>query len=966
MMRSSMIAALAALCAQPVLAQTPEPETAEAKAESSAPAWAFDSSDLPLDPDYVFGTLDNGMRYVIRENGTPEGTGLVRLRIGSGSLAERDDEQGLAHFVEHMAFNGSSNIPEGEMIKLLEREGLAFGADTNAATGLETTTYLLDLPRNDSALLDTALMIMRETASELTIAPDAVERERGVILAERRDRRNFAQGELEDRLAFTTPDARFRQRLPIGTLEVLENAPASTLRRFYEREYVPSNAVLVVVGDFDAGLVEQAIRDRFADWRSAPAVAEPVTGPVDLTRTGQTDIYIDPSLSERVSVSAFGPYLDEPDTVATRRDTLPRRVAYGIVARRLQRLARLEDAPFTGAGFGTGDTFEDARSTSIVVSTVDGGWRRGLEAATRTVRQALEFGFTQAEVDEQLARIRTAQENAVASADTRSNAAFVSAALALVNADRIPTTPESSLARFEQSATLVTPESALAALREHAVALDDPLIRFRGRSAPDGGTDALRAAWDALQEEAVEPPAQSEAIAFAYTDFGAAGQVVSDERIEDLGIRTLTFANNVKLNLKTTDLARDRISFTATIEGGDLLKTRDDPLATTLTSSIAAGGLGKHSADEIQTVLAGRSVGYGIRSAGDAFTMGAVTTRRDLELQLQLATALLTDPGYRPEAVARYRRGLENFFANLTATPGAAYANAIGGIVSEGDPRFTLQDRDRYEALDFAALQSAIGPALANGALEIGLVGDFDEEEAIALVARTFGALPPRERTFTPPRSGSRSFTADRTPRRLTHQGEEDQALLRLLWPTDDDSDPVAVAQANLLARIVRLELTEELRERLGQAYSPASGSSMSSIYEGYGTFAISASLDAALVDEAREAILAVVARLRSDAVSRDTLDRARRPVLEAYDNFLKTNGGWARLTNRAQSRPERLERYRQGRSVLAGLTAEDVRMAAVRWLDPRAVLEVLVLPEPTPGDGADGETIASQQTADD
>lgn len=937
----------AALClAVPSYAHDPLPVDAAAT-PADEPVWAFEQSDLPLDRDYVFGALPNGMRYIIRRNATPEGTALVRMRIGSGSLAEREDERGLAHFVEHLAFNGSAAIPEGDMIKLLEREGLAFGADTNASTGFKATTYKLDLPRNDPALLDTALMLMRETASELTIAPDAVERERGVILAERRDRRNYAQRELEDRLDFASPQARFTRRLPIGVLEVLENAPAATLRRFYEREYVPANTALIVIGDFDPQLVEAKIQDRFADWQARPVPQEPVTGPVATSRRGEVDIYLDPSLSERVSIFAFGDYVDEPDTIATRRDGLPRRIAYGIVNRRLQRLARLEDAPFTGAGFGTGDMFEDARSTSLVISTTDGEWRQGLEAATRVVREAFEHGFTQAEVDEQLAQYRTAQENAVSSADTRSHATFASAALALVSDERIPTTPQSGLERFEKSAALVSPKTVLAALRKHAVPLDDPLIRFRGRQAPNGGAAALRGAWDGLQQEKIAKPQQAEAVDFAYTDFGEPGDIVSDSRIEGLGIRTLQFANGVRLNLKPTDLARDRIRFSAEVDGGELLDTRENPLATNLVSSLGAGGLGAHSADEIQTILAGRSVGYGMRSGADMFYMGATTTQRDLELQLQLAAALLTDPGYRAEAVARYRRSLDNYFANLDATPGAAYSSAIGRIISDGDPRFTLQDQADYERLDFEKLRDAIGDRLENGAIEVSLVGDFEEEQAIALVARTFGALPAREAEFREnSEARQRSFTDRREPRTLTHRGEADQALLRLLWPTTDDDDQAEEIRANLLARAVRLELTEELRERLGQAYSPSAGSAMSSVYDDYGTFTISASLDIAAVDEARAAILAVVERLRSQPLDADTLDRARRPLIETYDNFLKTNRGWARLADRAQTRPERIERFLAGRELLEAMTGADIQAAATRWLNTAEVLEVLVVPQ--------------------
>lgn len=246
-------------------------------APPAKPTWAFEVSDVPIDEDYRFGKLDNGMRYVIRSNATPKGQALVRMVVGAGSLDEADDERGFAHFIEHMAFNGSTNVPEGEMVKLLERQGLAFGADTNASTGFERTEYKLDLPRNDPALLDTALMLMRETASELTISQAAVERERGVVLSEKRDRNTFALRNFEDQMQFLHPQARYPRRLPIGTEETLNNATADRLRAFWRREYVPAQTTLLVIGDFPVEAVEALINraqskpdelDRFAQSRA--------------------------------------------------------------------------------------------------------------------------------------------------------------------------------------------------------------------------------------------------------------------------------------------------------------------------------------------------------------------------------------------------------------------------------------------------------------------------------------------------------------------------------------------------------------------------------------------------------------------------------------------------------------------------------------------------------------------------
>lgn len=920
----------------PVFAQTPAAE----------PAWVFEQSDVPVDPAFRFGVLPNGMRYVLRENHTPEDTVMVRLRIGSGSLEERDEERGLAHYLEHMAFNGSTNVPEGEMIKLLEREGLAFGADTNASTGFETTTYKLDLPRNDPKLIEAALMLVRETASELTISPEAVERERGVILAEKRDRTNYALKETLDEWSFTAPGARYIDRLPIGTDETLRGATAARLRAFYQRAYVPGNAVLVVIGAIDVDAVEKSIRARFADWRPASPPAPPKTGPVNLARRGETDIYIDPALSERVTVTALGAWKDEPDTIANRRQNLLRSIGYSALNRRLETIARREDAPYRGAGFGTGDVFEDGRTTNLIVDAIDGRWSEGLAVAAREWRRALEYGFSDAEIAEQVARTRQGAQNAAAAAATRSNGALVAAIDTLLDDEQVPSTPESSLARFEEFAPAITPAAVIAAFRGDAAPLDNPLIRFQGRLAPADGGVALRTAWDAAMAETVAAPEAMEAAAFAYTDFGPPGTVVSDTTDSRLGIRQVVFANNVRLNLKKTALENDRVRYQLALDGGGLLDTREEPLATAMIGSLPTGGLGRHTQDELETLLAGRTVSFSIGARGDEFLSSGVTTPRDLELQLQLIAASLTDPGYRREGEIRYKREIANWFKRKDATPSGALGSSIGGILSDNDPRFTVQPPDAYQKLTFDDLREAIGDRLERGAIEIGLVGDIDEAAAIALVGKTLGALSAREADFLAREDlRTRTFTADRSRRTIVHTGEPDQALLQLTWPTTDDSDHQLQLRLELLERVVRLELTDEIRERLGKAYSPSASSSLSDIWRGYGTFSLAVSVDVGDVDATRAAIRAVVEKLAAEPPSADLLERARRPLLEGYDNALKTNGGWIGLAARAQSEGFRIDRFLAAKSALQAITPADIQQVAARYLASDAAVEIVVRP---------------------
>ncbi len=923
------------------------PQSATALPLKNDVVWGFENSDIPVDPAYRFGRLENGMRYVIRQNATPNGTAIVRMAIETGSLDEAESERGFAHFVEHMAFNGSTNVPEGKMISLLEREGLAFGADTNASTSFDQTIYKLDLPRNNPDLLDLSLKLMRETASELTFSPEAVEREKGVVLAEMRDRNTYAVRNSEDSMRFAHPNALYTQRLPIGTAEALKAATAESLRAFWAREYVPAHTTIVVIGDFDPQLVEAKIHERFADWRGASPDPKPDAGPVDFKDSARTSVYIDPALPERVEAVRHGPWIGGEDTVSRRQENLLRLIGYNIVNRRFLRITRQPSPPFRGAGFGTGNIFKSGRSTRLIVDTSDRKWRGGLLAAVTEYRRALRYGFSSAEVDEQVAVIHTSLQNGAASAQTRTHSTLLSSIWLLLSDGTVPSEPHEVLDRFTALAPSITPKSVLEALKRDAVPLENPLLRFHGRYEPEGGAPAVRAAWNAAMGPRISPPESGGMSTFAYTEFGQPGTVTSDTVQPGLGIRTIRFENGVMLNLKRTDLEKDRIRLKVSIDGGRKLNTRENPLVTELTPYLDEGGLGQHNEDELQTILAGRTVNNEFVAEDSAIAAAAQTTARDLELQLQLLAAYVTDPGYRSEGVDRYRQDINRYFAQLNATPASAVSGAIGGFISDNDPRFSLLSPDEYRKLTYGTLKSGITDRLKNGAIEIGIVGDFDEAQVIALVAKTFGALPAREQAFREyTDQPARTFAADRTLRTITHTGPADQALLRYTWPTIDDRDPVAALTFNLLERVVRVELTDVLRESLGKAYSPGASSSLSRYWPDYGTFSISASVAVPEVPATREAVRSMLMELRSTPISEDMLARARQPLVERYQNALKSNGNWLALVARAQSEPDQIDRFLKSGEILNGLTAQDVQDAARRYLDPDKALAILALPE--------------------
>ncbi len=911
--------------------------------QAVAAAWGFDKSDLQPDPAVRYGVLDNGMRYAVRHNETPKDSAVVRLVFDIGSMAEEEDQRGLAHFTEHMAFNGTTNVSEGEMVKILERYGLAFGADTNAFTSYDRTGYTLDLPNVEPELIDTALFLMRETASEILFEPEAVDRERGVVLAEMRTRDGYSRRSFENRIKFLLPDTKLASRSPIGTEEVLKNAPATRLRDFYEKYYTPARATLVVVGDIDVDMLEKQIKQKFGDWKAKNGEApDPGYGNIDWNRKGLSNEFTDPALGENILLVSLSPYIKRPDTAAERRQNLLRNIGYSIINRRIGRAIRSGKMPFTSAGIGSSDIFEIGRQTAMTVSAKDGDLAEGLAAAEKIFRTALTYGFTDREIAEQIANYRTGQENAVKAADTRRSSGLAQALLNAATSDSIVTTPQSSLARFNASVPLITAENVLAALRKDFSEPENPLIHVTSKTGVKGGPEALRKVYLASRSEKIEPPEDDGFEEFAYSDFGPSGKVVNDGRIEDLGIRTVTFENNVRLNIKQTDFEDDTVRISLRIDGGELLDTKENPHATLLMNIYNSGGLEAHSVDDLLSLLAGRSVTFSFGAGADYFGGYVATTPDDMELQLQLLAAYMTAPGYREEALVRYRKSIPNFYARLNATPGSALGNQLGGILSDNDPRFSMAPRKAFETADFDMLRAAISERLQNGAIEIGIVGDISEEDAIVAIAKTFGALPERENAFrTYDENRIRAFTSDRTVRRAYHTGKENQAILNLYWPTTDDEDHKRDASLSILSSILRLRLTDSLREELGAAYSPGASSFTSSLYPDYGYLSIGSSVDFQDLDKVYEAIIKIVTDIRETPPTADEMDRARKPILEGIIDARRENGRWVRLVDEAQSEPSALVRFRDAESVYRSVSPQDVSAMARTYLQPENALRI-------------------------
>ncbi len=949
-------AALAIFCfAGSAVAQT-APTATPTQADTATPranpqtdaarAWGFADSDVPVDGDVRFGLLPNGMKYALQRGTTPRGVIALRMQFDIGSLAEADDQRGLAHFLEHMAFNGSTNVPEGEMVRLLERKGLSFGADTNASTGFDSTTYQLDLPQNTAGLIDTGLMLMREIAGNLTIAADAVDRERGVILSERRARDTYALRNLIDSLEFGYGGTLLAARLPIGTEAVIRTAPAQRIRDFYDAYYRPERATLVITGDFDVDAMDVEVRRRFGDWQGRGANgADPVLGTPDFARRRAADVFVHPAIAESVAISALKPWVLRPDTLTERRRNLLESVAESILSRRLSRMALAADAPFSSAGISESGSFDIARELTLYAQAREGSWQAALTAIENEYRRAVDHGFTAAEIAEVVANLRTSARNAVAGAATRGSAGLAARLLGAADGRTVITSPATSLATLESFAPAITPDAVHAAFRAMTAGYGERLVRVTAKSAIDGGDRAVLTALEGATQVAVAAPEARATAVFAYSDFGTPGRIVADDWIDDLDIRRIRFANNVMLNLKRTDYEDDRIRMQVRVDGGTLLATRDDPTRVALGSLLSLGGLEAHSTDELRTIFAGRTVSLSFGNGTDAFVIGSATTPADFAFQTQVSAAMLTRPGYRTEAIDLFRRIIPQQYAANDATPAAVIARDASGIIADDDPRTITPPLASVMALDWDGFKSAVGDALANGAIEIGVVGAIDEQAVMDAIAATFGALPDRRARFDPRDDArQRQFATDRTTRTLIHKGEADQAVVQTYWQARDDADLGETVRLELLGEVMGIMLTDELRERLGQTYSPSAAASLSSDFPGFGYIVASSNVDFADVAATEAAFAAIAAQLRDAPVSDDILARARAPYVERLTRARRDNGYWLGYVARAASDPARLDRSRRAIGEVGAATPADLQALARRYLTPERQLTILAV----------------------
>lgn len=936
---------------------------------TAASSWAHSTSDITVDSAARFGGLDNGLRYVILPNSEPPDRISLRLHVGSGSLDEADDQRGLAHFLEHMVFNGSRHFPNvEELIPQMQRLGIAFGAHANAYTSFDETVYMLDLPNTEIETLDLTFTVMRDFADGALLSAEEIEKERGVVIAELKSRDSVQMRLMEQRFKFMMPDFLAAERLPIGLEGVINHATRERFVDYYQHNYIPQNMTFVVVGDIDVAAMEARIKSEFGSIKPAAAPKPTLdlgTLPTDFDfRVG---VFSDEEVGQdSLSLSFLKPHTPQADTIETRNQYLPLEVAYAILNRRFDILAKKEGSPISGGSASYSYWLKAIESHSVGVSPEAGKWPEAIATLEQELRRAVTYGFTQAEVDEIKAIQINALEESVKRAATRKSPALASGIVNSVNDDFVFNHPTESLRVYQLGAVSITSDAAHQALKTAWADADLNLI-LTTKVETETTRSELATRYQASQLFPVEAPVEIEDGVFAYTDFGAAGEAISTTVVDDLDFTQVTLSNHIRVNLKETDFQKNSVVLTARFGNGTLTQPTDKTgLEMVASAYLNGGGLGAHSVDELQRILAGRNVGYSFGVAGDAFIFSGATTPEDLELQLQLMCAGLTDPGYRDEALRQFHKRIPAIANKLDHTLAGAGAE-MQAWLNGNDGRFAKVDPERLLQYTREDVRAWIDDAMQTGFLELSIVGDFNIESALPLLLETFGALPPRAQqpaSLTAARMIEQpDFPADQT---FYYDSKIDKAVAMVSWKGQiEETDVHQLRRMNVLASIVRDRLRKKLREELGSTYSPSAGFSANMVFN-TAHFSTSSIATHSEVPALQAHMIEIIKQVTEEGLSEDEFSRAIEPVKTQLASSLRQNSYWlGTVLSQAHSKPYQLEWARERDADYNSITVEEVEALAKLYLqaDTAAVIallsenpESLYSPEPPEPQPAEAE----------
>lgn len=925
--------------------------TAESRPAARVP-WPHEISDLVPDPAVTFGRLDNGFRYVLMANQRPENRVSLHLYISAGSLNETEEQRGLAHFLEHMLFNGSTHFPPGELIRYFQSIGMQFGNDANAHTGFDETVYDIILPAGDEKNLKDGLLVMRDYAMGALLLEEEINRERGVILAEKRARDSVGYRTFEATLNFELPGMRISRRMPIGKTAVIEKADHERLKRFYDAWYRPDNAVLVMVGDFSLPLAQRLIEEQFAEF--AIRAPEPVSPSMGTVRHKGLKIFFhhEPEAGgTTVGIEVVGVEEPAPDSLDFQRQQLIEQMANDIVQNRLDRRLKEPGTPFTSAAIGSGTYLDRIRYAEISADSSPNNWSATLAALEQELRRAFLFGFTEAELERVKKDTLSMLDNAVRESPTRNSTALARTIMRHLARNRVFQSPQQEKANLAPVVASVILSDVQRAFKKNWPG-DHRLVLVTGnvdlkKTTADEPQKRIRDVFLTSATQVVPPPEVQAAAVFPYLPPPEnTGSIAFRETIEDLGMTRVRLDNGVWINVKQTDYSKNEVLADLIFGRGKSAEPESLPGISLLgEATMDESGLGALDTSQLERALAGKRTGVDLRIRETHSGFFAESVPDELELMFQLLYAHLKDPGFREEALKLARERLHQEYRSFSRSIDGMMRIRGLQFLAGGDSRFGLPTPQQLDTITLDDIRGWIQPQLTKAPLELSVVGDVDIERVIDLARRYLGALPRHDQDLEAIRSKLPTMPTG-TVKRIVVDTQIPKAMVVAAWQTEDFWNIGRTRRFSVLADVFSERLRQRIREKLGASYSPYAFNRASRAYEGYGVFQAYVSVSPDQTDAVLEEVKAIAARLVTGGITEDELKRAIDPILTSIREYRQTNGYWLNSVMTESTRqPQQIEWARNFLDDYAAVTVQELNRLAATYLAEERAAAIIIRP---------------------
>jgi zinc protease len=903
---------------------------------------------IPLDPAVRTGVLPNGFTYYIRQNQEPKKRVVFYLANKVGSVLEDDDQQGLAHFLEHMGFNGTKHFPKSELVNYLQKSGVRFGADLNAFTAFDETVYQLPLPSDNPDILQNGIQIMRDWAQEATLDPVEIDKERGVVLEEKRLGKGAQERLQRQYLPVILNHSRYASRMPIGTDEVLNNFKPETISRFYHDWYRPDLQALIVVGDIDVDQMEKSIRAKFSDLKNPAHEKARTNYTVPLIGKNQFVSLTDKEMTVTVAQVMIKQPALSLKTTGEYRTNIMRELLKGMTNARYAELQRQADPPFMQGGAGISDFLGGLDEYGLFVVAKPGELEKGFKAVWRENERIKRFGFTQTELDRAGKSYLSDMEAALREKNKTASGSYVNEYLQYFLKDRAAPgiSYEYELVKND------LPGISLGELNN----LGKSMIKSTDRDimilAPEKDKNSLpgEAAVNKwikdIEAEDMLPYHDEVSIQPLLTAEPVAGKVITETKDTALNTTTMTLSNGVKVILKPTDFKDNEILFTGFSNGGtSLYSDADFQSAANAGGIISSFGVGNYNPTQLEKYLSGKQLQVQPYISERTQGINGEAAPKDFETALKLLYAYYTEPrkdiGLFQSIIARSKAGL----ANRANDPGSVFQDTVSAVLGNNSIRRTGPSLTKLDQISLDRTYQIYKERFADASgLSFTIVGSFDPQKIKPLLEQYLGSLPAIHAGEEAKNLGIHIPAGQIS--KTVYKGSEPKTTVDLVWSGTFNYTPSEKVTLDALKECLEIRLLERLREDESGVYAPGTFISIGKYPSSRFSLTVNFSCDPKNLEKLIASALDEVNKLKTIGPVQINIDKWRAESLRTQETGLRTNGWWLNYLNGQRLNREDLHQLDNYNNEVNKVSIESVKDSALKYLSGKNYIRLVLLPE--------------------